>query len=192
MVVLAQRELAEGLTHDPVAASLVAEQVAPPAGAFLAVSGNTDRDRSCACYAGDPLGETAGREHESSVIDDDDPSLPGEGGQQFDVEGVGLGSPSSCGTHAHCIQTCASPEGKLAEKGPDRDAGAIAPCRRQARAWAVGFCNNLPVPYQPCPAMGAADIEAQDSRHGVGAGSVAPSELRTVRSPRELSKPVGS
>ena len=47
--VLAQSELADGFTHDPVAAALVAEQVAPPAGALLAVSGNTDGDRTCAC-----------------------------------------------------------------------------------------------------------------------------------------------
>jgi hypothetical protein len=132
--VLAQSELADGFTHDPVAAALVAEQVAPSAGAFLAACGNTDRDRACACYAGDPLGETAGREHEPSVIDDHDPSLPGERGKQFDEEGVGLGSTSPGGTHAHCVETCARAESKLAEKGPDRGAGPISPGCRQARA----------------------------------------------------------
>ena len=135
---------------------------------------------------------TAGREHEPSVIDDHDPSLPGERGKQFDEEGVGLGGTSPGGTHAHCVETCARAESKLPEKGPDRRAGPISPRCRQARAWAVGFCHNRPVPYQPCPAVGAADIEAQDRCHGVGAGSVAPSELRTARSPRELSRPVGS
>jgi hypothetical protein len=176
----AQSELAEGFTHDPVAAALVAEQVAPPSGAFLAACSNADDDRASACYAGDPVGKTAGCQHDASVIDDHDPSATREGRKQLYKEGVGLGSTSPGGTNAHGVETCARAESKLIEKCPDRRTSAISPGRSQARAWAVRLSRNCPVAHQPCPAVSPADIEAEDSCHGVGPGSVAPSELATA------------
>ena len=177
-------QLPHRLTHHPVTAPLVPEEVAPTTGSLLSAADQAHGDRPCPGHAGDPVGHVSGGEHQPGVVDHDHPTCGGHRRQQADEEGHGVGRPATGATDAHGVETGARTERQLVEQAAHGPGGALPARRGQAGTGRRGLRHRLAVADQLRPAVGAADVKAQHRAHRPGTAS--------VRGGSTPSTPVGS
>ena len=172
---------ADRRANDPVAAALVAEQVAPAARPRLTPVPRAGRDRPGAADHRDALGEARGRQDERGVIHDEHVAGPGDRRQACPQEAIGI----ACGARARRSRADgiqrAVRTGQPGQQLVEDRGGPFPPDRRQAGAGSCRVTDHHPVGDQPHPGAGRADVHTEY-----------PAQPRCTTAPHGLSAPARS
>ena len=135
---------ADRRAHDPVAAALVAEQVAPAARPRLTPVPRAGRDRPGAADHRDALGEARGRQDQRGVVHDEHVAGPGDRRQACPQEVIGF----ACGARARRSRADgvqrAVRTGQPGQQLVEDRGGPFPPDRRQAGAGSCRVATTTP------------------------------------------------